>query len=496
MSADAGLLNTQLNPLESLTVQALNYLWDRWAPRPGQKILGNAVFGLLCKIIFIRFGRNGGKTHGGMGCAIKFAIENPGSRVFYFLPTEKQVLDIIWQPKLWEEFLDPDFIARFDNENHILELKNGSFLRFCGSSIVWDARGIKPDLVIADEYADFDPEWATTFFPNLLGRDAPIVMMGTPPEYPITEEGKKHHYVLMDEMCQRQMKTHPHRVFWAWLPTWVANPKISAESLEFERLRLKEEGEEHKYWREYGAHIVTGSSKQIFPMISKERHLTPYEPLAAMVRENRNRFELWVGGDPATKSVFAVNFVAIDHYTAKPYWLREIHETDASQTVAQAMNRRIYDILTELGWELSDCEFVCDSAAASYIEESDAEPNYPISWTPIEKQHEDKLQGLNDLKTVLLNSEHVISEECMETYNEFMLYRRDKNGRIPKKNDHHIDLSRYILKASGFDFKTSEPKKPKEEDPEENNYLMPAHLAKAKKDHDNDWTRHVLEGTN
>ncbi len=462
-----------MTSLERKRAKALNYFWDRFKARPGQQKMGWALFEGGYKIIFLRYGRNGGKSFGAAGCMAKYAIENDEVQVLYFAPLVKQAQNIMWRPRLLHKLIDPDFVESIDKDAMTITLINGSIIQCDGSNQDPDiVRGYKPNFVVADEYAQFKPYWQEAMFPNLAAKDAPILMIGTPPEFPITEDGDKHHYVQMDEECQRYHKDPENkRVYWGWLPTWEANPKISKEWLAQERQRLFDRGEDYVWYREYGGKIVSGASRQIFPMFNKDTHVVDHDKLLAHIDAIREHCEFWVGADPGTRGVFAVVFMAVNHYTSEIYWLDELYETDASNTIASIMNQQIEEKLHELGPD-EEWRYICDNAAASYIEESASEPDFPVLWDETLKELNDKKNGISLLKTLFSKRSKCMSDRCFYTANEFIRLQRDKAGRIPKKGDHTIDGSRYVGKESGFDFNTSDaPKRLPEADPEETAYL-------------------------
>ena len=70
-------LQNRLNSDEATRISALNHLYEFWTPTPGQIQIGQAL-ARGCRIIFVRVGRNGGKSYGAAGFAARFMLENPG----------------------------------------------------------------------------------------------------------------------------------------------------------------------------------------------------------------------------------------------------------------------------------------------------------------------------------------------------------------------------------------------------------------------------------
>lgn len=483
-------LQNRLSTDDAARIQALEYLYDFWKPTPGQIQIGRAI-ARGCRVIFVRVGRNGGKSYGAAGFSARLMLENPGAFVLYTAPLLKQAKEIIWQPELLQQFLPASYIAHVDNQDYRITLANGSYFKIDGSENYNAHRGLKPNFVVADEYADFDYRWGESMFPNLLARRAPLLCLGTPPEFPILEGGVRHHYVVMDDECQRRAKLTPERVAWIHLPT-SSNPSIDPADLEDERQRLIARGEEYVFKREYMAEIVSGSASAIFPMFSSNEHRVDTEDLISMVQKDPERYDLWVGADPATHSVFRVLFMAIDHYTSTPYWISELTEKDPSFTVASRMNPRIYETLTRIHPIMEDWRFIADNAAAAYIEESFQDPNFPLTWEATSKKVEDKLDGISLLKEIFLARRKIIGSECEETLIEFTNYQNDKTGRPIKKHDHSIDGSRYVLKGAGFTMKTQTMPKKVVSDPEEKNYLVSATSVWKKRIAESNWAAQIL----
>lgn len=363
-----------------------------------------------------------------------------------------------------------EFIDHIDKQDFVITLKNESYIQLDGSENFDATRGIKPHFVVADEYADFHPGWHIAMKPNLLAHRAALLMMGTPPEFPVLADGESHHYCLMDVECQNRMKQQK-KVFWL-KATSFDNPRIDPAELEEEKERLFARGEAYVWEREYMAEIVAGSNLRIFPMFSATRH---YEKqpgsILKKIQDDPDRYEFWCGADPATKSTFAVLFIAIDRYTATPYFLDEIYEKDQSYTIASRINplvvERCKKIAPEHPWS-----YICDEAAASFMEESANLPDCPIYWNPTCKQLHDKQSGIQLFKTILLEREQIISAECEHFGSELLNYQTNYRGLTVKLHDHLIDICRYVLREANFTLRQSDYFKQVEEDPEENNYLI------------------------
>jgi hypothetical protein len=56
----------------------------------------------------------------------------------------------------------------------------------------------------------------------------------------------------------------------------------------------------------------------------------------------------------------------------------------------------------------------------------------------------------------MIENRVVINEECAGLIYELDRYVKDKNGNIPTKHDHCIDIWRYLNEAFGYQFKAYE----------------------------------------
>ncbi len=78
---------------------------------------------------------------------------------------------------------------------------------------------------------------------------------------------------------------------------------------------------------------------------------------------------------------------------------------------------------------------------------------------PTNKKLADKDNGLSLIKDQMLEGRVVVSNSCEKLIWEIERYVKDKNGNIPKKNDHLIDIWRYVNAAIGYRFDAETPAK-------------------------------------
>jgi hypothetical protein len=73
--------------------------------------------------------------------------------------------------------------------------------------------------------------------------------------------------------------------------------------------------------------------------------------------------------------------------------------------------------------------------------------NFDEHFEPSMKSANSKDSGLTLIKDIILQGKLHISDRCIKTFWELDNYYKDKNGNIPKKDDHLIDNFRYLLAA-------------------------------------------------
>lgn len=415
----------------------INGLHANWEPHPGQIPVGKALFVDGCKDIFIQAGRNWGKSEFVAYALWRHALFNPGSENYYFGPYMKQAREILWASGRIQRFGPRDWLASDPNNTEMrIILTNGSFIKLDGSDNVEAYRGIKPKgLSIFDEFKDFRPEFYEAYDPNRAAFSAPLIIVGTPP----------------DRSCQftelaAEFARNPYKKFFH-APT-RQNPHISREWLEAKRLELVARGEEDVWQREYEALFIPGGASKIFPMI-KPSIIQPHDEVVRTVSRDRKKLQWYWCADPAAATVFAVLFVAINPYTKHVYILDELYETEQGRMTVKSIGREILskrDSLWDREWRQ-----VYDEAETWFMNEM--LDNFDEHLEPSQKAANDKEHGLSLIKDIMLAEKITISDRCKKLYWELDNYYKDKNGKIPKTNDHLIDTLRYILGTSFYALK-------------------------------------------
>jgi len=411
--------------------EILSGLKRKFQPHPKQVQIGAALFLCQYKDIFVQAGRNFGKTMLVSYLLWRWAKTYPGSENYYFAPFMKQAREIVWATRIIQELGPREWIDPPNNTEMRIRFKNGSFIKCDGSDNIDAYRGVKPrGLVVFDEFKDFRPEFFDAFDPNRAAHNSPLIIIGTPP-------AKKNHFSSVRE----NFKTDSQKIYFH-APS-RQNPYLSADWLETKRRELIARGEEDVWQREYEALEILGGKAKIFPML-KRSLIVPHEELMQRLVKDRKRLEWIWFADPAAASVFAVLFCAHNPYTKEIYILDEIYEQDQAKMTVKQIGHRILsakeDIEPKHEWRGG-----YDEAATWFANEM--LDNFGESLEASQKAANDKQAGLTLIKDIILSGKLFFSDRCVKCFGEFDNYYKDDSGNIPKKDDHTIDILRYILGA-------------------------------------------------
>lgn len=125
------------------------------------------------------FGRRSGKTTLAIREMIKFASK-PNKNIWYVSPSYRMSKEIVWH-KLCDMLLDLRWVAKKNESELTLYLKNGSTISLKGSDNRDSLRGRKLDFLVLDEAADIHP---SVFFevlrPALADSQGHALFAGTP----------------------------------------------------------------------------------------------------------------------------------------------------------------------------------------------------------------------------------------------------------------------------------------------------------------------------
>lgn len=432
----------------------LRDLHEVWTPHDGQVIIGKSFFYDGKKIVFANCGRKYGKTDIGLYCGNRVAVTFPGSACYYIAPFAKQAREIVWSSGRMQNFFGKyadKYIDRITNDDMRIWFKNGSFFKLDGADNFDAYRGINPHFMWYDEFKDHHPEFHKAMEPNLATHEAPLLITGTPPETTINQ-----YFVLAEEAKREEDSVYVN------LPSWT-NPHISKTWLDKMKAKLIARGEWDVWMREYEAKFVKGGNKAVFPMLDENKHRIGYSQIVQEIRKSYKNYNFHIVADPGTAKAFAVLFVAYHKYKKIGYRLDEIYATTAADATTKNIHKLIEEKMNEIHPHEESWYRTYDEAGLWFANEMLNE--FGEAWMPTQKALNKKENGLSLIKDQLLEDRWYATERCVKLWWEMENYVKDKNGKIPKENDHLIDCDRYGNAAEGYD--TKEASEPVRQDPDE-----------------------------
>lgn len=390
-------------------------------------------------------GRRTGKSVLAFNHMIKEACLNKGY-YYYVFPTIKQAKEIIWD-QILPEFLPMNVVAKLNNSELKITLKNGSWIKLFGAENKESLRGGKLNGLVFDEFADIDPEcWNTILRPALTDKKGWCWFVGTP-------KGHNHFY----EVYIRDFEKHdakyrnekgvcpePNGNWKSWLLHSIDNPYLDPEEIEEARQTMSPE----QFRQEYEASFETFSG-----LIYKElepRHFIQTPKLDS-------RWNYYVGIDTGRHT--GISFVAID-FNNVAYVYDEIYDHDST---VKEIAFNIRTILKNHNIDFNRTQFIIDSAS-QVKREYQAE----LGRVPLDSQ-KDVLNSIETIRRLLIgNGLYFDDVRCPAHSSEHKAYRwMDKPSPLPKPRktmDHTVNALQYVLNSTfvtkAYDRELAERNKP------------------------------------
>jgi len=404
----------------------------------GQIAVARALFRDKKTIIQAQFGRNCGKTEIALYCAWVYAMTTPGALVYIICPQRKQGKEIYWASGRLKEYGPTEYLDGEPKESELrLQFKNGAFICIDGAENYSALRGVKPDLVIYDEFQDHSKEFDIEVMrPNLIAKKASLLVFGTPPK-------RDGYYYEFKRNLLEQIDGGDESRGYLQLPTSV-NPAINKPELDKIKRQLLAQGDEAVWKREYLGEDCIGGAEMIFPLWAQAVHVKPHGVLMALLERQKNECRwAWIS-DPGSTSTFAGLFLAFNPYTCQLFVLDEIYEQDRRRTDA----RSIWDVAKPKMAEFfsGDWRKVADEAAAWFRHEMSS--NFGVSISPSRKRRHNKQDNISIVK-MLMAEEHsfLVSDRCKKFIWEIENYVTNDAGDMPGKDDHLMDCLDYGVPA-------------------------------------------------
>lgn len=204
-------------------------------------------------------GRRFGKTHISIRALCKIA-RMPNMEVWYVAPTYRQSKQIVWK-KLKYRLQDLRWIAKANESELSILLKNGSTISLKGADNADSLRGVGLNFIVLDEFADIDPEaWYEVLRPTLSDRQGGALFIGTPKGI-----GNWAHELF--NMCEEQPDVWSSHQY-----TTIDGGQVAPEEIESARRDL----DERTFRQEYMATFETYSGR-IFYNFDRKIHVKKYE---------------------------------------------------------------------------------------------------------------------------------------------------------------------------------------------------------------------------
>lgn len=397
------------------------------------------------KIIMCQCGRSFGKSETVLYIAWRFALTHPGSEIYIICPNRLQAKKIYWLRKRLQ-YYGPQKYVHEHRESELRTLfKNGAYICLDGCENYSALRGIKPTLVIYDEFQHHTHEFDEEVMQPNLASGTPLIVMGTPPKTDC-------YYVEFRNNHMQEINKGGANRFYQELPTWC-NPTQDREWLKNKREELIRRKRYNVWLREYEAKLVFDTDSAIFPTFERKRHIYPAAFLANLIERDKSKLQWYAVFDPGTTTCFAALFAAINPYTSQIFFLDEIYERRREMTQSRLIWEKADQIKHSLYPRLSEWQNVYDEAAAWFANE--IVPVYNVGLRPTRKSKDRTLSetraGESLLKTLMdLENRFFISERCKNFVWEIENYVTNDKGQYPKKNDHLIDCAMYLVNDSYF----------------------------------------------
>jgi hypothetical protein len=285
-------------------------------------------------MVMVIAGRRFGKTILAVIEIVKRAIEIEGSRIWYLAPTKDQAYRIAWRLMLYprvdkkgnkyEPYLPTDMISKRREDQHYVELINGSLIEFLGCQDEIFLLGAGLHFVVLDEFPTIDWSiWSDTVRPMLADYNGDALFIATVPD-------PKVHNISMEYLEMYEKILYDPQVneaafnFSSFENPYIDKNKIKKDILELERKGRGNDANRlyfGKYTREYG---------RIFPKFSREKHVVvPFEIPKDWMRI--------MGVDPHPQKPTDALWAAIDK--RGHFWFyreKEFMARDRSMTIMEA----------------------------------------------------------------------------------------------------------------------------------------------------------------
>lgn len=476
-------MSTQAEKILQLRIsRALTYLATVWKPHAGQIEAGQAVFQELAKMIYIECGRKFGKSEWAVFLCWMFAILHANSEVYYLAPAVKLAKELVWSNQRMQTCNSYDRTFRKKMEKILggeieiskqemrIVLPNNSFIKVDGSDNIDSQLGLKPDLIVADEFRTFKEDWLEFMTPNLAAKNGTLVCISTPPLGP----NRAHEHA---RECEIKMKDGNPRYFYLNLPSERndAVPHL-AGWLKDEKERLFSLGRENEWNREYMAQYISSNEHAIIPQLSRKTKTLGNSHYIKEKIAKRHSFEAYICIDPGNSTIAGALLVLIDRISGQLIVLDEFKQYNSQKTSAMEIWPEIEDKFTISLEKVGLDQFIpsknvillCPPKAPWF--KRDFHEAFDLAMEDVGKECDKPEYNIGLIKDLLISGTMLVHEDCVELVKESETYMRNpKTYGIPGDVSKLLIYSlRGILLSMGY---TTDLIELKDETPSDEKFL-------------------------
>ena len=411
----------------------------------GQVVVARDYFTRGMRVVMSQWARDVGKTESALFVSNVASVLNDKHWTMIICPELKQGKKIYWNKRRLQDYAPPKYINSVNVTDLKIEFNNGSIITVDGCENYEALRGVKPDLVIYDEFQHHSKEFHLEVMqPNLLKKSTALLVFGTPPKQ------RSAYYVEFREQLLKQIQNGSADRSYYEFDTYT-NPIHDHEILAQVRKELIESDNMVIWQREYEGKLVFGGEDAVFPKWNPVNHVRTHKVVMSYLENDKHKLKWYTICDPGSSSVFAVIFICYNPYTQQIFVLDEIYEKDRLRTDTNQIWQRIKKKEEELfpHHARNTWRRIYDEAAAWFANEVRA--NFKESMIPSDKHNNDKETNISQIKMAMAQPGALtVSDRCYWFRWEVESYVTDEDGKYPDKHDHIINCFEYFMQRGGW----------------------------------------------
>jgi len=419
-------------------------------PHSGQAPILKTLFSPKFKIkkAFLQCSRGFGKTSTAAIYTVGHALLNMRHKIYIVGPLLDLTVEIYCHGGDMDLIIPPCFYPIKDSYKscfHKSEARwsfdTDSFIKVEGADDEASVKGIKPHLLVADEFQDWKKAVWEYMEPNMLANNAPILFVGTPPD-------RRNAYIEQGELCKKKWESGDKAYFYTH-KTIYDNPRMDRKAIEDIRQNLIDKGDEAVWKREYLAEFIPGGSAAIYPQFTRATNLVDREKMVSCLKgHDTGDLVPFTVFDPSGTR-FACSGFLYEPNSSWAYMVFSIVEEDSKKIAMRELLPRVLKLEGEWFPEFSNQTpiRVADEAAKLWIIDANS---YGLDITPTSKRQNEKSNVILLVRDMFLREKFLILDELTHVADEIENYHYDENNKIHKKKDDIIDTIHYFVAESGY----------------------------------------------